>query len=683
MGIERFRNWRLEKDSDDIFWLTFDRAEATANTFSREVFDELDTILTRLEDDTASGLVIISAKPTGFIAGADIKEISQSATDKATVRTLVERGQELFARVEALPFRSLAAIHGFCMGGGTELALACSYRIATSDDATRIGLPEVLLGFHPGWGGTIRLPRLIGGLKGMTAILTGRAYRASAAKKLGIVDQVVPQELLLEAARQMILKKPRPRRASPMEKLTNVKQVRRYLAGTMRKRTAARVREDHYPAPFAAINLWEQYAGDWQNMYAKEVDSFVDLAGTDTCRNLIRVFFLREQLRQAGKHSDVSIRRVHVIGAGVMGGDIAAWCVLKGLDVSLQDREMQYIKPALSRARKLFEKKLRQPARVQEAMSRLAPDPHGDGVAHADLVIEAIFEDAEAKRSLFQDMQPRLKPGAIVATNTSSIPLEDLRDATADPSRFVGLHFFNPVAKMPLVEVVRQDQVSEETIAAASAFAGRISKLPLNVRSSPGFVVNRVLMPYLMEAMSLLQSGVPGRAIDEAALDFGMPMGPIELADVVGLDVCAYVGQVLSDTLGVELPGSLDEMIEAGHRGKKDGQGFYVWKKGKAIKPPLPADYTPPHDLEARLILPLLNESVAVLREKIVADGDLLDGGVIFGTGFAPFRGGPINYAREAGVDNMVEELDKLAVEYGKRFKPDPGWKALPSVGSD
>lgn len=678
MTMERFRNWRLEKDSDDLFWLTFDRAEASANTFSAEVFDELDTILTRLEDDTANGMVIISGKPRGFIAGADIKEISQNATDKASVRAIVERGQQLFARVEALPFRTLAAVHGFCMGGGTELALACSYRVASSDDSTRIGVPEVLLGFHPGWGGTIRLPRLIGGLKGMTAILTGRAYRAGAAKKLGMVDQVVPAERLQDAARKMLLKSPRPHRASLFEKLTNVKQVRRYLARTMRKRTAARVRQDHYPAPFAAIDLWEKYAGNWNDMYAREADSFVDLAATDTCRNLIRVFFLRERLREGSKKSDVSIRRVHVVGAGVMGGDIAAWCVLKGLDVSLQDREMQYIKPALSRARKLFEKKLRRPDRVREAMSRLAPDPYGDGVAHADLVIEAIFEDPEVKRSLLQNMQPRIKPGAIVATNTSSIPLEDLRDAAPDPSRFIGLHFFNPVAKMPLVEVVTQDQASDETISAASAFVGRISKLPLAVRSSPGFVVNRVLMPYLMESMSLLQSGVPGPAIDQAALDFGMPVGPIELSDLVGLDVCAYVGKLLSETLGVELPGgSLDEMVEAGHRGKKDGQGFYVWKKGKAVKPELPEGYTPPHDLEPRLILPLLNEAVAVLREQVVADAELLDGGVIFGTGFAPFRGGPINYAIETGVPTIVGELDKLAAEYGKRFNPDPGWKKL------
>jgi 3-hydroxyacyl-CoA dehydrogenase/enoyl-CoA hydratase/3-hydroxybutyryl-CoA epimerase len=358
-----------------------------------------------------------------------------------------------------------------------------------------------------------------------------------------------------------------------------------------------------------------------------------------------------------------------------MGGDIAAWCAVQGMNVSLQDREPKYIAPAIDRARKLFTRRLREPRLVNAAMDRLMPDHRGHGVARADVVIEAIFENLEAKQDLFRTIEPRLKRGALLATNTSSIRLEDLRVALSEPAQLVGLHFFNPVAQMPLVEVIRAEGADADAFAFALAFAKRIGKLPLPCSSAPGFVVNRVLMPYLMEAFRAGEEGIPLPLIDRAATDFGMPMGPVELADTVGLDVCLSVAQVFAREFGVEVPDRLREMVERKQLGRKSGQGFYAWRKGKPVKPE--AQGSASADLGDRLVLAMLNEAVACLREGVVADADLLDAGVIFGTGFAPFTGGPVNYARQRGIDNVVAALRALRERYGDRFQPDAGWAAL------
>jgi 3-hydroxyacyl-CoA dehydrogenase/enoyl-CoA hydratase/3-hydroxybutyryl-CoA epimerase len=360
-----------------------------------------------------------------------------------------------------------------------------------------------------------------------------------------------------------------------------------------------------------------------------------------------------------------------------MGGDIAAWCAVRGFDVTLQDRAAEFVQPALDRAQAFFEKRAKVRSKLQQYQSRLRADVEGAGVERADVVIEAIYENADAKRELYSRIEPRLKPAAVLATNTSSLVLETLASGLAQPSRLVGLHFFNPVAQMPLVEVIESGSTSEQARAAALAFTRAIDKLPLPCRSSPGFLVNRVLMPYMTEAMLAAREGVPLKLIDEAAVRFGMPMGPIELADIVGLDVCLHVGRILSAAYGGPAPEAVAELVAAGKLGRKTGQGLYEWRDGKAVKPEPAGGATAPDDLQDRLMLALVNEAVAVLREGVVADADLIDAGVIFGSGFAPFRGGPLHYARERGVPEVVARLESLAARHGDRFRPDPGWQAF------
>jgi 3-hydroxyacyl-CoA dehydrogenase/enoyl-CoA hydratase/3-hydroxybutyryl-CoA epimerase len=440
----------------------------------------------------------------------------------------------------------------------------------------------------------------------------------------------------------------------------------------------AKARPEHYPAPYAVIELWTKYGARGEAAYEAEARSISELMVGETSRNLVRVFALQERLKNLGGKSKLPLQRVHVVGAGVMGGDIAAWCAQRGLNVTLQDRELQFIEPALVRAREAFTKRLKDSGKASELMTRMTADVAGDGVPGADVIIEAIFENAAAKHELFGRLEPRMKASAILASNTSSIMLEQLDDHLPDPGKLVGLHFFNPVAQMPLVEIVRGEASSDESVQKAIAFTRKIEKLPLPCKSSPGFLVNRVLVPYLYEAMFALQDGIPIEVIDEAALRYGMPMGPVELADVVGLDVCRHVGDIVSKALNKQRPDTsrLDALIAAKKLGRKSGEGFYVWRDGKAVKSDAPTK-EPPADLEDRLVLALANECAAVLREGIVADADLIDAGVIFGSGFAPFRGGPLTYARKRGVDVVVARLQELSKAYGPRFTPDIGWSSV------
>jgi 3-hydroxyacyl-CoA dehydrogenase/enoyl-CoA hydratase/3-hydroxybutyryl-CoA epimerase len=459
------------------------------------------------------------------------------------------------------------------------------------------------------------------------------------------------------------------------------------VRGLVRKKLVAQVRAkarpEHYPSPYAIIDLWTKHGARGDAAYEAEARSIADLMVGDTSRNLVRVFLLQERMKSLGLKDQSGktrhrVERVHVVGAGVMGGDIAAWCAQRGLNVTLQDRELKFIEPALKRAREGFEKRLRDATKAGELMARLTPDVAGDGVPGADVILEAIFENADAKHELFARVEPRMKDGAILATNTSSIMLEQLDDQLPHPAKLVGIHFFNPVSQLPLVEIVRGETTSEESVQKAIAFTRRIDKLPLPCKSSPGFLVNRVLVPYLYEAMFAAAEGIPIEVIDEAALRYGMPVGPVELADVVGLDVCKHVGDIVSGALNRQKPDTskLDALLAAKKLGRKSGEGFYVWKDGKAVKKPGPvAD--PPADLEDRLILALANECAAVLREGIVEDADLIDAGCIFGSGFAPFRGGPLTYARKRGVDNVVARLQEFSKKYGPRFNPDNGWSQV------
>jgi 3-hydroxyacyl-CoA dehydrogenase/enoyl-CoA hydratase/3-hydroxybutyryl-CoA epimerase len=532
---------------------------------------------------------------------------------------------------------------------------------------------------HPGFGGTVRSVRLLGVRTAMSLMLTGRSVRADRALKIGLVDRLVENgNDLADAARQILMAGRPPHRPPLRERLLSWPGLRALLRPALERQVVAQARREHYPAPYAMIELWARNGAHGEAAYEAEAASFAALIRSDTARNLIRVFLLQDRLKGLAGKSRGSFERAHVIGAGVMGGDIAAWCALRGLNVTLQDRELKFIEPALTRARALFEKRLSTPAERVQAAERLRADVAGSGVAGADVVIEAIFEDLEAKRALYAAAEPRMHQGALLATNTSSLTLEILSGTLRDPGHFVGLHFFNPVPQMPLVEVVHSPRTRPVALSAALAFTRRIDKLPLPCLSSPGFLVNRVLFPYLHEALHAAGEGISYNAIDRAAVDFGMPMGPIELSDVVGLDVVLNVGEIVTRELHREPPpfaGKLRELVQAGQLGRKSGQGFYRWREGKIAREP---DRMPvPPDLGDRLILTLVNECVACAREGIVEDTDLIDAGVIFGTGFAPFRGGPISYARARGIDACTARLRELEQRYGARFQADAGWQAL------
>ncbi|HEY8623107.1 MAG TPA: 3-hydroxyacyl-CoA dehydrogenase NAD-binding domain-containing protein [Casimicrobiaceae bacterium] len=654
-------HWKLERDADGLGWLTLDKSGATTNTLSAAVLDELRTVLAELAGEPPKGLVIRSGKENGFIAGADIDEFGElKSADDAEV--LVKRGWDTFEQLAAAPYPTLALVRGFCLGGGMELALACRYRVVVDEPGTRLGLPEVMLGIVPGWGGIKRLPRLTGAPAALDLLLTGKTIDAHRAKKLGIADECVPLRIMDNTARGVLREVPPPRRVPFPLSMTLNPLIRPIVAAKARKQVAARARREHYPSPYAILDIWVKYDGDALAAPPSDPASIAHLLQTPTATNLIRVFKLQERLKSFGRDgpsltprpspsakeekgaSPHDVRNpaahVHVVGAGTMGGDIAAWCALRGLTVTLQDQNAERLSPAMGRAAKLFSDRLRDPLRVRDALDRLIPDVAGDGVARADVIVEAIFENLEAKQQLFTSLEAKAKPTALLATNTSSIPLEQIAAPMRDPGRLIGLHFFNPVARMMLVEIVVGASTSAKLIPSAAAFTRQIDKLPLPVKSAPGFLVNRILAPYLMQAMRCVDEGMTPETVDEAALAFGMPVGPIELADTVGLDICLAVGRMLGrDTAP---PKRLSELIAAGNLGRKTKRGFYDWSSGKAAKS---APGVVPPGLSDRLIRPLVTAAEGALAEGIVADADLVDAGAIFGTGFAPFRGGPLHYA--------------------------------------
>ncbi len=668
-------DWKRERDDDDILWLTLDKQGTDTNVLSVSVLEQLNSLLDEINEQLPRAVVFRSGKPGGFIAGADVKEfLDVTTTQEALI--MIKRGQSLFTRIESLRCPTIALIEGFCMGGGTELALACDYRIALDDSGTRIGLPEVKLGIHPAYGGLVRSTAIVNPLKSLELMLTGRALTARAARAIGLIDGVQPRRQLEAAARSLALSPPQKRRMPLLGRLLSLPGIRNLVSALMKKQVAKKAPRKHYPAPYAILDVWTNYYGDRRRMMEEEANSVARLIQGDRVRSLIRVFFLQSRLKGLGDKRAFNPRHVHVIGAGIMGGDIAAWCALRGFVVTLQDREAKYLGQAFKRANTLFAKRLKTVPEKNAALDRLIPDIDGHGVSRADVVIEAIFEDVDAKHAIFRDLEPRMKPGAVLATNTSSIPLETLARVLEQPDRLVGIHFFNPVAMMPLVEIVRTRSSSAQAVEQAIAFTQHIGKLPLPVKSSPGFLVNRILMPYLVEAFLLYDEGVAAEAIDKAATDFGMPMGPVELADAVGLDICNSVANNLSAAFGIELPQGLAKMVDAKHLGKKSGRGFYQYKNGKPVRD-RDADLGDQKTIQNRLIYRFLNEAAACLQEEIVADMDLLDAGIIFGTGFAPFRGGPLYYSQQQGIDTLRESMTAYADRFGDRFAPVDGWSRL------
>ena len=668
------KHWRQSVESNGIVRLVLDMAESSINTLSREVLEELALELAEIASKKPKGLILASGKSNGFIFGAEIKEFDQISSAREGTDAVL-RGQRLLNQLEDLPFPTIAIINGIALGGGLELALACNYRLAADTHDKTIGLPEIRLGIHPGLGGTVRTARLTGALVALDLMLTGRSISPRKAMDIGLIDGVVSPEDLDQVATTYIHNRPKQTRAPWYTRILSARILRLLVARVLEKKVAKRAPRAHYPAPYAIINLWRQYGGLNKTAYNAEALSFGRLLVSNSSKNLVRVFFLRERLRNlAPRKSKVS--RLHVIGAGTMGGDIAAWCAAKGLEVTLQDTTEELVEIALKRANKIFTRLLRVPGEVQAAQKRLIMDVEGLQVSSADVVIEAIVEKLDAKQNLFRSLESNISPDTLIATNTSSIRLEDMAESFKYPGRFVGLHFFNPVSRLPLVEVIKGEKSAKDSLQVAMSFVMQIGKLPLPCKSAPGFLVNRILAPYMMEALEALKDGYCIETIDAAARNFGMPVGPVELADRVGLDVALNVSTVLQGMSGEKSgSGILREKVDAGQLGTKVGQGFYHYKNNRAQRRkrfPIPDT-----QLQDRLILGMLNQAVACLEESIVEGPEFLDAGVIFGAGFPPFTGGLIKYAQEIGIGNTVERLTQLSNEFGPRFQPHSGWNRL------
>ena len=637
------KHWRWERDREGLAWLTFDKEGESTNTFSREALNELSMLLDEIAAAKPKGLIIRSAKDS-FIGGADIQEFANFKGPEDAL-AFTKLGWDIFQKLHDLPFPTTAMVNGFCMGGGMEMALACRYIVALDDPKTRFAQPEVMVGVIPAWHAMEWLPQRVGPAAAMDLLLTGKTIDAKRAKRIGLADQAVPLRIFENTARMITLEAPPRRKLSLLNRLM-LGPLKSIVASQARKQVRRKAKPEHYPVPYAIIDIWKNFGGNALIVPPEHPSSIPNLIQHPTGRNLVRIFFLQDRLKGLGKGVDFKARHVHVVGAGVMGGDIAAICALRGIRVTLQDTAPERIAPAVKRAAELYQRRLRDKARERDALDRLIPDVTGEGARQADVIIEAIFENLEAKRSLFAKLESLAKPDAILATNTSSLKLADIATALKDPSRLVGIHFFNPVPLLQLVEIVSAQRTNPDLARKAAAFVRQIDKLPLPVKDAPGFLVNRVLGPYMQNAFRLLDEGVKPETIDRAMEDFGMPMGPAELADTVGLDICLAAGKALAKG-AAKVPEILANKVALGHLGKKTGQGIYRYEHGRPVKGQ--ADSYDQALVDA-LIEPYLDEAQAVVAEGIVADADLADAGLIFGTGFAPFRGGPLHYIKSRGT---------------------------------
>ncbi len=687
MKKESLKHWQSKKDKEGIVWLGFDYKNANNNVLATEALIQLEQTLEELDVDNLTGLVIYSLKDNAFIMGADVKSFDRlkSATE---ARKLVDLGHRVCDKLEAISVPTVALIDGHCLGGGLELSLCCNFLIARSDKNLNLGLPEVKLGIHPGFGGTVRMVERVGALPALQAILSGRNYSPQQAKKIGLVDAIVPQRHLKKSAVYFIQR-------HPVKKMTGLQKLQHHFPAlvlklaskTAEKMLNKRVNQKHYPAPYRLLELWRsQLDQSREQKMRMEKDSVADLFNDETSHNLVRVFNLRTQLTALGKNAssaeeDIqSIQQVHVIGAGVMGGDIATWCAMRGMQVTLQDANLKALASARKRSYKAIKHTIKTVNERTAVLDRLVFDPQGMGLSSASLVIEAIVEDLDIKRQLFHEVEAKVNQATLIATNTSSIPLDSLITEMQYPQRFLGLHFFNPVAKMPLVEVIAASTTSSTVLKQAYQFTSAIKRLPLPVKSSIGFLVNRILMAYLVEAMILVDEGISPQCIDSVAKEFGMPMGPVELADRVGLDICHHVlhvfGEILKrDDATVKALKKIDTMVNNGNLGMKSGQGFYTYKNGKIISEKS-RESVASLDIEKRLFARFFNECVACMNESVVSSRDFLDAGMIFGTGFAPFRGGPMHYL-ETHYDDVYGDLLSFSKKYGERFIPHSGWESL------
>ena len=699
--------WTIDIDDDGIAWLRFDLPDEKVNKFTSVVMEQLDKALDEITvNPDIKAVAIFSGKPDSFIVGADIAELA-AIKDTNDAREKAHAGQHLFDKLASLRVPTVVVIHGACMGGGLEMSLACDYRLATDHEKTSLGLPEVKLGILPGWGGTQRLPRLIGLPQALTMILSGSPVNGKKAYRTGLVDGLVAAEFLQEQTRRFIQSvlskngakniahKRQKRQPLPMRLMCKTPPGRALVFKRAGDATLKRTK-GHYPAPMEALDVIRQSVGmSLPQGLEIEAEAFARLAPSTISQNLVWLFQASQRIKKHYKGpsdgSGKTIQHTAVIGAGVMGGGIA-WALSKiGLSVRLKDIAWDAIATGMAKAaeinRGLVTRRKMTKEQANLGMHRISGTVGYDGFGRIDLVIEAVVENMDIKKKVIQEIESHVTDNAIICTNTSSLPIGDISSEMAHPERFVGLHFFNPVNRMPLVEIIPSDKTSPQTVAAAVGLAKKLSKTPVVVADRPGFLINRILLPYIIESIRMFEEGVDTQRIDRLIEDFGMPMGPLTLADEVGLDVGLKVAHVLEDAFGsrMQVPPVLETAVGDGAMlGKKTGSGFYTYRKGK--KQPNPAaekwakksggrtggQGISDEQIVDRTILTMVNEAARCLEEGVVDTPEALDMGMLMGTGFAPFHGGLLRWADSRGVDNIAKRLNTLTSDLGDRFQPAP-----------
>lgn len=702
MKTETYRNFHVSRDPRGVTTISLDVPGRPLNVLNLDVMEELESIVHDLAADPKCRLALFrSEKESGFLAGADVTAIAEIESASQAI-SLIERGQSLFQRIEWLPFPTVAVIHGPCLGGGLELSLACRYRIARDNSSTRIGLPEIKLGLIPGWGGTQRLPQTVGLSHALNMILTGKHLSASQAHRIGLVDLAVGPEQWQQTLDRFVddamhQRVPSHRHRRPLwQRAIESTRIGREAIFRLTERKIAN-QSEHYPALAAALRAVREGFEPTPEGYLRERNEFVDLLATSTCRNLLGIFAARERARSLKTWCGTSdaihrepIRTVGVVGAGAMGAGIGQLAAVRGYDVIVKEVDEQAADAGRRRIAAMISdfaqrKKLDQ-NQLAHIHQKLSVTCDAMALAACDLVIEAVLEREDVKAEVFHSLDQHVQPAAILATNTSSLSVANMARATSRPSLVAGLHFFNPVHRMELVEVVRAECTDASTISQLVAFVRALGKTPIVTADSPGFLVNRVLFPYLGEAMLMAGEGIAVSTIDQRICRFGMPMGPLELLDQVGLDVALHVARSLHDILPGVTPvvQQLSTMVERGQTGKKSSSGFYTYRQGKKHQAnQLSTSSAPPptagaslgfaedglDPIQRRLIYPMLAESVRCLEEEVVAAPWIVDLAMVLGTGFAPHRGGPLHVIDAIGVDRVTANLRRLAQQHGDRFR--------------
>jgi 3-hydroxyacyl-CoA dehydrogenase/enoyl-CoA hydratase/3-hydroxybutyryl-CoA epimerase len=693
-------NTRREILDSRIALLVFDRPDSSANIFDQKTFDELNAHLDFLEaEKDLKGLVIRSAKPKIFIAGADLNGFTKEVTAER-LSMLIDQGQKTFNRIEQLPYPTVAAIHGVALGGGFEITLACDYRLASSDSVTKVGLPETNLGILPAWGGSTRLPKLIGFQNALDAILSGRQFPAAKAKKLGMVDEVVFPEKLVDLAIKRVIESNGKKRVSKTP-LSNRVPISSLIKSQAEKNVLAKTR-GNYPAPLKALDVaWKSLTDSQTQSLENEKKGFIELALGAPAQNLIRVFFLQErakklklpaaligsQTSKVNPQGITSVKKALVVGAGLMGAGIAQWLSAREIRVLLKDIGPEPVAKGVQSISKIYDDAVKRrvltAVEARKGLDRILPTFEDIPLNHIDIVIEAAVEKLELKQKIFGELEEKISPDVLLASNTSALSIDSIASSLQYPDRVVGIHFFNPVHRMQLVEIIRGEKTSSVTLERAIRFVKGIGKLPVLVKDSPGFLVNRILLPYMVEAVQIFREGYRIETIDKVMLDFGMPMGPLRLTDEVGLDVSQHVAQDLAKRVPHLAPvtDGLASLIAKGWLGRKSGKGFYEYSSSgnKETPNPLVQQLQPAQptvvnesDLKDRLTLIMLNEAARTLEEHVVAEPEDVDFGMIMGTGWAPFRGGPLRYADSIGISTVVSRLNNLSAKIGTYFEPCP-----------